>query len=61
MIVVNVLKKLDIANLWSPDTFPNEFGHIRHNTLIQAGSFPTSSLRCFEMDSKIPKNASRTN
>jgi len=32
VIMPNVLKKLDIANLWSPDTFLNEFGHIRHNT-----------------------------
>jgi len=61
VIVANVSKKLDIANLWSPDTFLNEFGHIQHNTRTLARSFPTSRLRCFRMDLKISKNASRTN
>lgn len=33
MIVANVSHKLDIENLWSPNAFNRQYGHIRHDII----------------------------
>lgn len=45
MIVTNTSKKLDLNQLWSPDAFSNEFGHIKHDIVNTKSGCTVNNVR----------------